>query len=72
MPIRYGRAWVYPTGMTDALWQIYRDNPYDVTKVNSIEEAFNAYMPGGDRRVYIFDHFVLKQGIQSLAPKTAK
>jgi len=72
MPIRFGRAWVFPTGMSDALWQIYRENPYDVTPANSIGEAFKANIPGGDRRVYIFDHYQLKEAFENITAKKSK
>ena len=63
MPIRYGRAWVYPTGMNDALWHMYRQNPFTVTQVPSIEEGYNRYFKNGDREVFIFEDWTLKRGV---------
>jgi len=63
MPIRYGRAWVYPTGMNDALWHMYRENPYFVTQVPSIEEGYKRTFSNGDREVFIFEDLILKRGI---------
>lgn len=63
MPIRYGRAWVYPTGMNDALWHMYRQNPYVVTQVPSIEEGYQRTFKNGDREVFIFEDLVLKRGV---------
>lgn len=62
-PIRYGRAWIFPTGMNDALWQIYRGSPYTVGTARSVEEGYNLPPFTGDRRVFIFENYVLKQGI---------
>jgi hypothetical protein len=28
VPIRYGRAWIFPTGLDDAMWHIFKFNPY--------------------------------------------
>jgi len=67
-PIRYGRAWVFPTGLTDALWQIFRDSPYHVTPVASIADGYNFVYPagGGDRQVFIFEDFVFKRGVSTV------
>jgi hypothetical protein len=65
-PIRYGRAWIFPTGLNDALWHIYRQSPYFVTPVNSIEEGYRIpFTGGGDRRVFIYEDYVLKRGIEA-------
>ncbi|OGG30647.1 hypothetical protein A3A63_02335 [Candidatus Gottesmanbacteria bacterium RIFCSPLOWO2_01_FULL_46_9] len=63
-PIRYGRAWIFPTGLNDALWHIYRQSPYFITPVGSIEEGYRIPLAGGDRRVFIFEDYVLKRGIE--------
>lgn len=39
-PIRYGRAWIFPTGLGDALWHMYRDSPFDVVQVSDVNAAF--------------------------------
>lgn len=72
MPIRYGRAWIYPTGMKDALWHMYRQNPFTVTQVPSIEEGYQRNMSNGDREVFIFEDMVLKRGIMEtiILPET--
>ena len=65
-PIRYGRAWVFPTGLTDAFWQIYRDSPYYVTPVASIAEGYEHPFAHGDREVFVFEDYVLKRGVSIL------
>jgi hypothetical protein len=62
-PIRYGRAWVFPTGLTDALWQIYRNSPYFVIPVKSIEEGYRIQFDHGDREVFIFENYIFKRGV---------
>ena len=64
IPIRYGRAWIFPTGMTDALWHIYRQSPFFVTPVSSIEEGYAMIVQTGDREIFIFDNLVLKRGVK--------
>lgn len=41
VPIRYGRAWIFPTGLDDAMWHIFRLNPYwyRVFTSPSVEDA---------------------------------
>ncbi|KKR03431.1 MAG: hypothetical protein UT26_C0001G0035 [Microgenomates group bacterium GW2011_GWC1_39_12] len=68
IPIRYGRAWIFPTGMTDALWHIYRQNPYSITPVSSIEEGYSMQVQTGDREIFIFDNLVLKRGVKIDTP----
>ncbi len=64
-PIRYGRAWIFPTGLGDALWHVFRLNPFTFTtiSVSSAKEAFsyphvfNRY----NREVFIFEDLQLKR-----------
>lgn len=73
MPIRYGNAWIFPTGMTDAIWLMYRENPFRVFTVDTVEEAYRFVLTQGDREVFVFDNFKLKRGIrieQKVDPKT--
>ena len=63
-PIRYGRAWIFPVGLTDAIWHMYRQSPFTVVPVSSIEEAFQYPIRTGDREVFIFEKYVLKRGVR--------
>lgn len=40
IPIRYGRAWIFPTGFDDALWHLFRGSPYTMQKANDVKQAF--------------------------------
>ncbi len=53
-PIRYGNAWIFPTGLADALWHMYRESPFDIVQVNSVEEAF-AYPHKKDSAKIVFE-----------------
>lgn len=39
VPMKYGNAWVYPVGLPDSLWFIYRENTPVILQVGSVEEA---------------------------------
>ena len=61
-PIRYGRAWIFPTGLNDAMWHMFKFNPYPylVYSAPSVEEAFNITTPLGTPAVLLFEDMVLK------------
>lgn len=61
IPIRYGRAWIFPTGVSDAIWHIYREGPYVVYHFATPEEAFAIPRYHGEgRRILSFDeHYSL-------------
>ena len=60
-PIRYGRAWIFPTGLGDALWHMFRDNLFAVNIEPSIQAAYESRYTKGTRYVYVFEDFILKQ-----------
>ncbi len=53
-PTRYGRAWIFPTGLNDALWHMYRQSPFDVVQLSSDDAAF-AYPQKKDSAKIIFE-----------------
>lgn len=62
VPIRIGRAWIFPTGLNDALWHMFRQSPYNVVQVNSIEAAFGYPEPYGTQKtLLLFEDFKLQQ-----------
>ena len=66
MPIKYGGAWIFPTGINDAIWHMYRTSPYRVYTMPSIEDAYNFKMNLGDREVFVFDNYELKRGVREV------
>lgn len=68
MPIRIGRAWVFPTGFDDALWHMFRMNTYGykVYMVPSIEEAIRMSVGSVTREVLVFegDNYELRRVIK--------
>jgi hypothetical protein len=63
-PIRYGRAWVFPTGLADPLWHVFRFNPwaYTTTNVSAPGAAYNTPIPMGFApEIFIFENYQLKR-----------
>lgn len=61
-PIRYGRAWIFPTGLEDALWHMYRQTPFTVTQVQSLDQAFAyPHLQGTDKIILQFTDYKLQQ-----------
>ena len=42
VPIRHGEAWVFPVGLSDAAWLVFRDKNIKVYQAGSVEEAFES------------------------------
>lgn len=55
VPIRHGDAWVFPVGLSDAAWFVFRNDRIVVYKMSSVIEAFNAVTAGSrNERVFEF------------------
>lgn len=66
VPIRYGRAWTFPTGLTDALWHVFVLNayPHAVTSAESIEAGYAISVPLGiAREVLVFEDYKVKSAL---------
>ncbi|MBI5613808.1 O-antigen ligase family protein [Candidatus Gottesmanbacteria bacterium] len=56
VPIRHGGAWVFPVGMPDALWLLYRNPKLRIFAWPSLSQAFDAVMAGSDtQKVFEFE-----------------
>ncbi len=56
VPIRHGNAWVFPVGMSDALWLLYRNPNIRVFSWATVPEAFNAVVAGSNtQKVFEFE-----------------
>lgn len=63
-PIRYGRAWVFPTGLNDPLWHEFHFNEwaYVTTNTGSPQEAYAIPAPAGYApQILIFENYQLKR-----------
>ncbi|MBP9719238.1 MAG: O-antigen ligase family protein [Candidatus Levybacteria bacterium] len=55
VPIRYGEAWVFPVGLSDALWFTFQNENLTVKQVPSLDIALDAAEGSGSARVFEFD-----------------
>ncbi len=55
-PVILNNVWVFPVGLSDGLWFIYRDSLPQVHEVGSVTDAANAANSSGNPSSYIF-HF---------------
>lgn len=54
VPIKYHNAWVFPVGLSDGLWFIYRDDTLKVDEVASIQQARLLKKADTKHKNYIF------------------
>ncbi len=54
-PIKLHNTWVFPTGLADGLWFIYRTSTPQIHEVGSIHEAVTAITASGAKDSYIFE-----------------
>ncbi len=55
IPTRYGSAWVFPVGLEDAVWFVFRSNLVRVFKSLSVEEALISAKNSPNGKVFVFD-----------------
>ncbi len=56
VPIRHNDAWVFPVGISDALWFVFRNPDIKVYTHASLEEALSAVSYGSTtQKVFVFD-----------------
>ena len=52
LPIRQDRAWVFPVGLDDGIWFIYRDETLTINRTTDLEETLE--LTEGKPKTYIF------------------
>jgi hypothetical protein len=70
VPIRYGRAWVFPTGMDDALWHLFRGSQYHTYYDQTLSSAFDHDIKGS-LYVLTFENYTLKRVQRDIQEKGA-
>lgn len=55
VPIRSGEAWVFPVGMNDALWFVFKNPKITTMQWSSKEEALNSIKNPRNEKVLLFD-----------------
>lgn len=66
MPIREGRAWVFPVGLPDAIWHTFRDETLKVDKVKTLEEALDLKETVANSHVFIFEEGEIKEVVREV------
>ena len=54
VPIRKAEAWIFPVGLEDGIWFIYRDDTININKITSMEEA-KGFAKQANSFVFAFD-----------------
>ncbi len=55
VPAKYEGVWLFPVGLSDGLWFIYRENTPKVVQTNSLEQAKSAKL-ANPTKTYIFQY----------------
>ncbi len=61
VPLRVNRAWVYPVGLNDAIWFVYRDESIKVNRNNDVESAINLADQNPNSYVFSYDKDELEE-----------
>lgn len=61
VPIKNGQAWVFPVGLEDGVWHIFRDETIKVTQLKSKEEGLNLIKGEKNAHLLIFEVDKLKE-----------
>lgn len=54
VPIKHGDAWVFPVGLKDAVWFVYRNKNIEVYQQQSLSEAFNILVDPINEKAFEF------------------
>lgn len=55
VPIRVGDAWVFPVGLSDALWFVFQNPKISVSEWNSLADVDKAIVGSINQKIFIFD-----------------
>lgn len=56
VPIRHGDAWIFPVGLSDAVWFILRNPAVSVSQSPTLTQALDAAESFVNARVFLFDN----------------
>lgn len=55
IPVKYGNAWIFPTGLKDSLWFIYQQNNPHIYQIKNLDEAKKLILKNKTKDNYIFE-----------------
>lgn len=61
LPLRIESAWIFPVGLEDGFWFIYKDKSLRIEKARNVEEALDLVEKNKPAHVLIFDNGELKE-----------
>jgi len=61
LPIRLGRAWIFPVGFEDGLWMTFHDDSLRIEKIGSIEEGLLLQKKNPKSHVITFEDYEIKE-----------
>lgn len=64
VPIRLGRAWIFPVGLDDALWHTFRDESLKVIQVKTVEEALDLRDKTPNSHAFVFENESIQEVIR--------
>lgn len=54
VPVKEGNAWVFPVGITDALWFVFQNPNINIHQYQNIDEALNSAADNRNEKVLLF------------------
>jgi len=61
LPIRYDRAWVFPVGIEDGIWLVYRTSDMVIKRAATFEEALQLGSKVVEPHIFIFENGELQE-----------
>jgi hypothetical protein len=61
LPIRQNRAWVFPVGIEDGIWFIYRDESLTINRTTDLEETLDLAEGKPNAYVFLYEEGELKE-----------
>ena len=61
LPLRVNRAWVFPVGLEDGLWFVYRDETLKTLKGENIEKAMEYKKINSNTIVFLFQDYEIRE-----------
>ncbi|MEK7533884.1 MAG: hypothetical protein AAB600_00965 [Patescibacteria group bacterium] len=55
VPIRNGEAWIFPVGLPDAVWLLFRNKNIDIYQLRSLKEVIGSVKDPRTEKVFEFD-----------------
>jgi len=61
LPLRQNRAWIFPVGLKDGIWFIYRDENLAIKKAKSVKEALGLTKGKPHQYIFVYENNALQE-----------